>query len=317
MSEMMLYYSHFGSDPWGLDRKSNRNFYQGLIAILVCLFFLWFLTRNWLPAPVVEEHKLPVITPVVIFSLELDKVEQVVMPAIKAERKPLNFTPKPHAKSTNEASSVVRKKPVVKQQASAKEVAQRSGIMALQNQLQTLTEADLSIDNSRPKGVAGSQKGFDEDAEVMNPELRHLGASSKAKPEALVGDSGARLSAHKTEEVGYPSDNEAIGLDRGATGQKTRSLEEVQMVFEKQKMAFHALFSRALRGFGGARSGSVVVSLTISPKGEVVDCKIVSSSFRNAELNEKLLLRVRMMKFESRDVPEFTYSSYPITFIPS
>src|SRR3546814_11104000 len=64
-------------------------------------------------------------------------------------------------------------------------------------------------------------------------------------------------------------------------------------------------------------SGKVVVSLTIAPNGSVTDCKLVSSTFNNPDLERKIVQRVLLLNFGAKDVPAFTFPNYPINFLPS
>jgi TonB family protein len=62
--------------------------------------------------------------------------------------------------------------------------------------------------------------------------------------------------------------------------------------------------------------GKVVLEVTIAPSGEVTDCRVVSSDLGDAELERKLVARVRMFRFEARDVAPMT-TTKPIEFFPA
>ena len=87
------------------------------------------------------------------------------------------------------------------------------------------------------------------------------------------------------------------------------------MVFDRNKAAIYALYNRALRD-NPALQGKVVVQLTIAPTGEVTDCKVLSSELKNEELERKLVARIKMFKFEDRDV-ELITTTKPIDFFPA
>jgi periplasmic protein TonB len=61
----------------------------------------------------------------------------------------------------------------------------------------------------------------------------------------------------------------------------------------------------------------VVISLVIAPDGTVTGCSIVSSSFADPDLEQKILQRVRMINFGAENVPVFSYPDYPISFLAS
>ena len=56
--------------------------------------------------------------------------------------------------------------------------------------------------------------------------------------------------------------------------------------------------------------------MTIAPSGEVTQCRVISSELGDPELERKLVARVKMFRFESRDVATMT-TTKPIEFFPA
>ena len=56
--------------------------------------------------------------------------------------------------------------------------------------------------------------------------------------------------------------------------------------------------------------------MTIAPSGEVTECRVVSSDLGDADLERKLVARVKMFRFEARDVAPMT-TTKPIEFFPA
>ncbi len=102
------------------------------------------------------------------------------------------------------------------------------------------------------------------------------------------------------------------GGGSGRGGAAGRSLEEIEMVFDRNKGAIFALYNRALRK-DPALQGKLVLRLTISPDGQVTFCEVVSSELGDAELERKLVMRVKMFRFDAKDVAPFT-ATKPIDF---
>jgi hypothetical protein len=100
----------------------------------------------------------------------------------------------------------------------------------------------------------------------------------------------------------------------GTSGKASRSREEIEMVFDRNKASIYNLYNRALRN-DPALQGKLVVQLTIVPTGEVTDCKVLSSELKNDELERKLVALIKMFHFESRDVESIT-TTKPIDFFP-
>jgi TonB family protein len=104
-------------------------------------------------------------------------------------------------------------------------------------------------------------------------------------------------------------------VQRGNSGKAARSVEEIKLVFERNKGAIYAIYNRALRE-DPSLQGKVVLSLTIAPSGEVQDCKVVSSELKAPELERKLLARIRQFDFGAKDVDQLTIT-WPVDFLPS
>jgi hypothetical protein len=121
-----------------------------------------------------------------------------------------------------------------------------------------------------------------------------------------VGGGGGVGNGHGTGS----GDGDGTGDGTGGS----RSHEEIEMVFDQNKGAIYALYNRALRVNPGLR-GKLVLRLTILPSGVVSACSVVSSELHDPTLEHALVLRVRMFKFQARDVATVT-TTKPIDFFP-
>ncbi|HEX7061176.1 MAG TPA: TonB family protein [Woeseiaceae bacterium] len=101
----------------------------------------------------------------------------------------------------------------------------------------------------------------------------------------------------------------------GASGKPSRSREEIELVFDRNKGAIFALYNRALRQ-DPTLQGKLVLRLTIAPSGEVTACEVVSSELNNPEMEQKLVQRVLLFRFEPKDVESIT-TTKPIDFFPA
>ena len=118
-------------------------------------------------------------------------------------------------------------------------------------------------------------------------------------PVATIGDGGGAGAAGGGGDSGGPS----------------RSREEIERVFDRNKGAIYALYNRALRE-NPSLEGKVVLRLTISPDGVVTACEIVSSELGDPDLEQKLVQRVLLFQFEAKDVGTIT-TTKPIDFFPA
>ena len=104
-------------------------------------------------------------------------------------------------------------------------------------------------------------------------------------------------------------------LQKGGNGKASRAIEDVRLVFERNKGSIYAIYNRALRDEPSLQ-GKVVLKLTIAPGGNVVSCRIESTELHKPEVEEKLLARIRTFDFGAKDVNEMVVS-YPLDFLPS
>ena len=104
-------------------------------------------------------------------------------------------------------------------------------------------------------------------------------------------------------------------LARGGSGKASRSIEEIKLVFERNKGSIYAIYNRALREEPSLQ-GKVVVKLTIAPSGGVVDVRVESSELKTPELEAKLLARIRQFDFGAKDVDQMVVT-WPVDFLPS
>jgi len=134
------------------------------------------------------------------------------------------------------------------------------------------------------------------------------------------GAGAGSLTGHDATRVGLPPGvpvgGRADAASRsGSSGKASRSREEIELVFDRNKGAIYALYSRALREQPELQ-GKMVLEFTIAPSGEVTMCRVVSSEIGDPELERKIVARVRLFRFEARDVEAIT-TTKPIDFFPA
>ena len=129
------------------------------------------------------------------------------------------------------------------------------------------------------------------------------------------GAGGGGVRGGKGDGTGTGGGGAGGTLQREGGGKASRSIEEIKLVFERNKGAIYAIYNRALRE-DPALQGKVVLELKIAPSGEVVDCRIVSSELKASELEQKLLARIRQFNFGAKDVAQIVVN-WPVDFLPS
>jgi TonB family protein len=142
------------------------------------------------------------------------------------------------------------------------------------------------------------------------------GGISAPSSSGLAAGSGS-LRANYTTQVKDPNVGASgqAATRAGGSGRASRSADEIALVFTKNKGAIDAMYARALRD-NPALQGKVVLELTIAPSGDITAARIVSSDLNDKEFEAKLLARIRLFKFEARDVAALT-ATKPIDFFPA
>jgi TonB family protein len=226
--------------------------------------------------------------------------------------------PKPEAKP--EPKPVEPPKPVDRKE-EARKKAEKSGLLAMKDQLEDLREALEPTEMSsapmigRVEGASRAERSL-----VTSRTGVGSGGINTGRLSSGFGSGPGNLKGHSTGTA-VPSFADKIGADQaqasrsGSGGKASRSREEIEIVFDRNKSAIYALYSRALREQPELQ-GKVVVQLTIAPTGEVTDCRILSTELNDAELERKLVARIRMFRFEDKDVEAMT-TTKPIEFFPA
>ena len=104
-------------------------------------------------------------------------------------------------------------------------------------------------------------------------------------------------------------------LQKSGSGKASRSIEDVRLVFERNKGSIYAIYNRAVRD-DPALQGKIVLKLTIAPSGEVTDARIESSELKSPDLERKLLARIKQFDFGAKSVEPMVVT-YPVDFLPS
>ena len=104
-------------------------------------------------------------------------------------------------------------------------------------------------------------------------------------------------------------------VQKGNSGKASRSIEEIRLVFERNKGAIYAIYNRALRE-DSSLQGKVTFELKIAPGGNVISCRVVATELKTPELEQKLLARIGQFDFGAKDVDTMVVS-FPVDFLPS
>jgi TonB family protein len=245
----------------------------------------------------------------------LERPKPVPKPEPKVEVPQPKLEPVPMVERPRPVPAPVAEAPP---QPDARKKAAATGLLALSDQLAELR--DLEVDRATPAQPlnAGAGEKTRVDRALLTARTgAGSGGIAVSKASSGFGGGSTGLAGHATAKVASSADAAPAGdVQRsGKSSKASRTREEVELVFDRNKSAIYALYARALRD-NPALQGKVVLEVTIAPSGEVTECRVVSSDLGDADLERKLVARVKMFRFEARDVAPMT-TTKPIEFFPA
>jgi protein TonB len=292
--------------PWSPTEEVERRF-RKVVRNAFIVFAVFAILIPLLPVRERNLAKAPEI-PDRIVKLVLEKKVPPPPPPPKIEEK------KPEPEKKVEQPKPPPPKP------DARERAQNAGLLKLQDQLADLRDNAILDKAAQTKNLSG-KIGEDTRSErslITSKVGTSSGGINTASLSRGYGGGAGSLSGHTTTQVSSAT-LAAQGTNkvaRGAgSGKASRSEEEIAMVFDRNKGAIYALYTRALRDKPDLQ-GKLVLELTIGADGSVMKCEVVSSELNDPELERKLVARIKLFQFEAKDVGTITVTK-PIDFFPA
>jgi periplasmic protein TonB len=290
--------------PWEGDEESTRRFRRlALIGLVVFLLVGIIVPLLNLPEP--KESAAQAVPERLARIMVEEKPKPPPPPPPKLE--PPKLEPKPEAKPQDRV-------------ADARKKAEQSGLMQLKDELADLRrdlDQDLPSPTKNLTGAVGEESKAERSLIASKAGSGSSGVQSSNTSRGFGSGAGS-LTGHSTttvsSRVAAVTPN-AAATRTGASGKPSRSDEEIALVFDRNKGAIHALYTRALRDRPELQ-GKVVLEFTIAPSGEVTACRVVSSELNDPELERKIVARVKLIRFEARDVATLV-ATKPIEFFPA
>ncbi len=311
--------------PWSNSDGQEQKF-RRLLAIVFAAMFVLGVIWPWIPTPAVDPNQIEEISPRIAKLLLEQKPPPPPPPKPKEPEPDPIVEPEPQqvVEKTPEPEPEIRPEPEpapapeIDRQQVAREQAQ-AALLPFTQDLASLADSNVieKLADERPLSASVGESARNERSMITSKAGVASGGINTASMSRNTGGSG--LTARTVTEVESPvaSVGQSAGGARrtGTSGKASRSREEIELVFDRNKGAIFALYNRALR-MDPALEGKLVLRLTISPSGEVTFCEIVSSELEDQELERKLVQRVLLFRFEARDVEPIT-TTKPIDFFPA
>ena len=308
--------------PWTTQSEQERKFQRVLGSVMLAALLLG-LVWPFLPSPEPDPYDIEEIPPR-IAKLMLQEKPPPPPPRVQEpepeEPEPLD-EPEPEPEQVVEAEPEPEPQPEpepIDRTELAREQAQ-AALMPFAEDLANLVDKDLleSVADDRPLTASVGEAQRNERSMITSRAGAASGGINTANMSRNTGGSG--IAGRTTTQVESPVAGlaqTAGGARRtGTSGKASRSREEIELVFDKNKGAIFSLYNRALRR-DPTLEGKLVLRLTIAPTGEVTFCEVVSSELGDPELEQRLVQRVKLFRFEARDVEAIT-TTKPIDFFPA
>jgi TonB family protein len=340
--------------PWTVSEDDERRFKRIVKRVLLICALIFFL-MPWIPIPQEDRSTVQELPPQ-FAKLLLESKPLPPPPPVKQPEKqpgtedkqnptkvPETAKPEPTKAPVPEARKPEPNKPPGEKLDNARRKASGVGLLALKDELAEIRGAPVAVqlkqDIKQGPGVgtgvgvgvgAGTDPGIPTRALITSNATNGSGGINTAGYSRNTGGGGlAGRATTLVEGVAGGGGGGGAGggggggggggkggtLQRGTSGKASRSIEEIKLVFERNKGAIYAIYNRALRD-DPSLEGKVVLELKIAPSGQVVDLRIVSSELKAAELERKLLARIRQFDFGAKDVDLMTVT-WPVDFLPS
>lgn len=305
--------------PWS-DTESDRRF-VGFVIVTVFVTLLSFILLRFVPITLPEIKHDDQLTHPIKVQIPKRQLPKPPPPKPKPVEKPKAQTPPKPTPKKPEPKPVPKPKkpePTAEQRAeAARKKAANSGLVAMQDELSNLRQSfdTNTIKNQqmlRDGGVA-SKTPTDNTAAVI---ASRAGKGSGGINTSTLGRStgGEGLAGRNTSAVVSGIKNTRGG--NSASSARSRGQEEIELMFQKNRGAIDIIYNRALRTNPGLR-GKLVLEITIASNGNVINVRILSSELKDTELENKIIARVKLFKFEAHNNIDTTTVRYPIDFLPS
>ena len=311
------YYREFEL-PWSTGADQDAKFRRLLALVFAAALFVSVIWP-WLPTPEADPYVEDIPPRIAKLLLEQKPPPQVREP----EPGPVPVQPDPVVQP--EPRRVVDTLPERKPEpppADTRRIAREraeAALLPFTEELAALADNDLidRVTDNRHLTASVGEAARNERSMITSKVGAASGGINTAAMSRNTGGSGLGTRATTQVESPVAAVGESAGGARrsGDSSKPSRSREEIELVFDRNKGAIFALYNRALRE-DPTLAGKLVLRLTIAPSGEVTFCEVVSSELGNQDMEQKLVQRVKLFRFEARDVEAVT-TTKPIDFFPA
>ena len=307
--------------PWTSSSDQERKF-QRLLRTIFLVVAVLGLVWPFIPTPEPDPYEIDEIPPRIAQLLLEEKPLPPAPPPPVVEEEPEPEIDDPEPEQVVENEPEPEPEPIPEPEIDRTEVAReqaQAALLPFAEDLADLVDQELLAKVEDDRALSASVDGVQRNERSMITSKVGTASSGINTASMSRNTGGTGIAGRSTTKVDSPvagiAANAGGARRTGTSGRGSRSREEIELVFDKNKGAIFALYNRALRR-DPSLEGKLVLRLTIAPNGQVTACEIVSSDLGDLELEAKLVQRVKMFRFEARDVEAIT-TTKPIDFFPA
>lgn len=308
-------YHHATELPWTRtpeERRRSRNITQTVLA----LFLLAGLLLPMIPLPELDRSQVSELPPR-FARLIVEKQQPVPKPEPVVEKKE-EKKPEPEKKVEKEKKKEPEKKPEPEPEpevdvaAVAREKASRSGLLAMADELADLREVpdvpQVKLDmNKKPAPAPEAPQ-----PEMLTMQRASSGGLDRSKLARATRPSRS-LSERSTSKVDSAIEKAVVENAPRQRISGPRTIEQIRLVFEKNKGALNRLHSMALRR-DPTLEGDVTLEIAIAAAGNVTSCRVVSSAFEAPRFLGRI--ETKCKGFDFGPATQDMTINYPLNFTP-
>ena len=294
--------------PWdNLPGDRRRQWIILAVLALLCLFFIILIESTTIPKKDRSEaEQIP------------ERLAKLVMEKKKEEPPPP--PPEPEAEpepepepEPEEPKEEPKPEPTPEKVEQAREVAKKE-LKVFEDSLAGLQDL-APVVSRQPLRTGGAESAKVERNLITSRAGSGSGGIAVAAVSSGGGGGGTLEGAAVAQVESNIAPEAATTVRKNADGKSIRTEEQIRQVFNRSQGRINSAYQRALRQNPALR-GTVVLTMTIAPSGEVTNVVIKSTEVGDDELERRILVIVKSMDFGALPVEVWT-GDYALNLFPS
>ena len=294
--------------PWdNLPGDRRRQWIILAVLALLCLFFIILIESTTIPKKDRSEaEQIP------------ERLAKLVMEKKKEEPPPP--PPEPEAEpepepepEPEEPKEEPKPEPTPEKVEQAREVAKKE-LKVFEDSLAGLQDL-APVVSRQPLRTGGAESAKVERNLITSRAGSGSGGIAVAAVSSGGGGGGTLEGAAVAQVESTIATEAATTVRKNADGKSIRTEEQIRQVFNRSQGRINSAYQRALRQNPALR-GTVVLTMTIAPSGEVTNVVIKSTEVGDDELERRILVIVKSMDFGALPVEVWT-GDYALNLFPA